>query len=131
MVDGLHASSFQRTLPSRLAFTNLALLNNWTGDCGFGVGLPGVALDAQGVVHLRGGICNGVAGSSSEAFVLPARFRPTQILYLAVDECGSTTGRLVVGTDGTVFVEDDLSHPTGTDSSCFTSLAGVSYTLPY
>jgi hypothetical protein len=129
MVDGLHASSLQLRLPSRLSFTPLTLINGWTGNC-FGGGAPGIALAPSGVVHLQGEMCSST--SSSQPFVIPAPLRPSHTEWLTVDECNATTGRLIIGSNGTVTVQgDENPRSSGNTPQCFTSLAGVSYTLPY
>jgi hypothetical protein len=129
MVDGVRASSLQPKLPSRLSFTPLKLINGWTGNC-FGVtGMPGIALDPSGVVHLRGGICSSTA--SFFPFTIPAKFRPTEEEWVTVNECGVTTARLEIDPNGTVRAEQDPNAAQGQTPQCFTSLAGVTYTLPY
>jgi len=128
MVDGVRASSLQPKLPSRLSFTPLKLINGWTGNC-FSTGVPGIALDPSGVVHLRGGICTTAANFLP--FTIPAKFRPTRIEWVTVNECGVTTARLEIDPDGTVRDEQDPNAAPGETPQCFTSLAGVTYTLPY
>lgn len=125
MVDGKHASGFQPTI-HRLHFTPLTLTNGWQTGC-FNTGTAGAALSVEGVVHLHGSLCG--SPTAPVASTLPAKYRPTQDLYLTVDECNSTTGRIHIQTNGTMTVVDD---PQSVNSShCFTSLAGVTYTLPY
>lgn len=128
MVDGVRASSLQPKLPSRLSFTPLKLINGWVGNCANG-GAPGIALDPNGVVHLRGGICTNTA--SFVPFIIPAKFRPTRDEWLTVNECTVTTARLDIEPNGTVNVEADPNAAPGATPQCFTSLAGVTYTLPY
>jgi hypothetical protein len=127
MLDGLHASSLQRKLPSRLTFTPLTLINGWTGNC-YGGGAPGIALDPSGVVHFQGEMCNG--GTSTLAFVLPAQFRPSQFEWLTADQFGAATGRIIINTNGNVTVQGDPASSSAIGQA-FTSLAGVTYTLPY
>jgi hypothetical protein len=115
-------------LPATLPWTPLTLINGWTGGC-FGSGAAQIARGPEGVVHFRGGICS---GTSSEPFVLPVPYRPTQTEFIAVDECNATTGRLVIETSGAVIVAGDENPASiGDTPECFTSLAGASYTLPY
>jgi hypothetical protein len=128
-LDGLDSSQLQPKLPPRLQFTNLSLINGWTGGC-FGTGAPGVAIDAQGVVHMRGGMCT--TGTSARPFILALRFRPTKDLFIAVDECNITTGRIHIEPTGDVIVTSDPTRTVdSSDAQCFTSLGGVSYTLPF
>jgi hypothetical protein len=129
MVDGLHAASFQRTLPAVLPWGPLTLINGWAGNC-FGTGQAQIALAPEGVVHFRGGICS--TGTSAVPFMLAAKYRPTHSEFIPVDECNATTGRLEIETNGTVLaLADENRASVGDTPQCFTSLAGVSYTLPY
>ena len=105
------------------------MINGWTDNC-FATGTAGIASAPNGVVHLRGAICRST-GTSTQPFVLPAKYRPTENDYVTVDECNAYTGRLLIEPDGTVFVHDDPSAATSGPSACFTSLAGANYTLPY
>jgi hypothetical protein len=57
------------------------------------------------------------------------RFRPTRTEWIAVDEANAATGRIQINASGEAFVQDDRDHSGAAD--VFTSLAGVSYTLPY
>jgi hypothetical protein len=115
-----------------LSFQDLTLKNGWVGNC-FGGGVPGIARSAEGVVHFRGEMCR-TSGTSNNAFAVPSGFAPSQTEWLAADMCDAHTGRIVVGTDGEVSVQDDPTDnppPAGGWHGCFTSLAGVTYTLPY
>lgn len=129
-LDGVDSSQLQRKLPTRLTFTNLALINGWTGGC-FLTGSPGVALDRLGVVHFRGAMCNG-SNTSAFPFTLPAKYRPSHDIFEPVQTCNSSTGRIRITPTGTVSVHSDANpnDPSQT-AQCFTSLAGVSYALPY
>ncbi len=115
-------------LPASLPWTPLTLINGWTGNC-FGTGAAQIARGPEGVVHFRGGIC--ASGTSNLPFVLPVPYRPTANEYVTVDECGAATGRLLIDTSGVVSVDADPNAGIGETPQCFTSLAGVSYTLPY
>lgn len=117
----------QPTAP--LSFTPLKLINGWRGAC-FGGGVPGIALDPNGVVHLRGEMCSSKAGIPDKPFIIPAKFRPSNTEFVTTDECNTATGRLEIESSGTVWVDGD---PTDTKDTplCFTSLDGVTYTLPY
>ena len=86
-------------------------------------------MSVEGIVHLRGGICE-TPGSSNPAFTVPAGLRPSKPEFLVVDELDGYTGRIKVDTTGDVTVEPDPDHP-NVSFSGFTSLAGVSYTLPF
>lgn len=132
LLDGHDTGYFQKKLPAQLTFTTLTMQNGWSDNC-FSTGTAGVAKSVDGVVHLHGGIC-ATAPSSSSPFTLPMGFRPSSDLYLTADMCDSTTGRLVITTTGAVTVQTDPNTPAGIAnpaSQCFTSLAGISFTLPY
>lgn len=132
LLDGRDSTYFQKKLATRLTFTALTMQNGWSDNC-FGTGTAGVAKSVDGVVHLHGGICAS-APASNLAFTLPSAFRPSMPVYLTADMCDSSTGRLLIDTDGTVSVQSDANPPasfTSTASECFTSLAGISFTLPY
>ena len=102
-----------------LVFTPLTLVNGWTG-APFGTSNPAVN-KSNGFVHFKGAMAGGTA---STAFTLPAGFRPHATVFLAVDMCNATNGRLVIATNGvaTVEAETDFSN-----AQCFTSLDGVSF----
>lgn len=116
------------TGPTRppLSWTNLTLVNGWSGSCGGGV--PGIAKSSEGVVYFRGAICR-TSGTSEFPFTVPAGFIPSQEVALSVSEYVSATGRIRLRADGLVQVQDDPDH-LGV-SAAFTSLAGASYSLPY
>jgi hypothetical protein len=103
-------------------FTALTLLNGWT-NAPFSTRNAAVE-DLGGIVHLEGAIGN---GTSAVAFTLPAAFRPTTDVYVPVDLCGGTNGRLLIRPDGTVsvYAEGGIFS----NAQCFTSLEGVSYAL--
>jgi hypothetical protein len=65
------------------------------------------------------------AGTNPVAFTLPSGFRPTTTVYVAVDLCNATNGRLQIGHNGTVTVEAEGG--TFSNAQCFTSLDGVSF----
>jgi hypothetical protein len=110
-----------------LVFHQLTILGpGWSGGC-FNTGAPSVAKSVQKVVHLRGGMCRG-SGTSNLLFTLPTLYQPAKPEYLTVDQFNGATGRIVVNPNGRVFVVSDPEHPTA--AAQFTSLAGVSYTLP-
>jgi hypothetical protein len=96
-------------------------------------GGAGVATTASGVVYLRGSIqC---ASNENDAaltlFTLPTALWPTQQEYVTVDLYNGQTGRLVIQTNGSVLVEQNLGAPTTDSPLAFISLDGLMYTLPY
>jgi hypothetical protein len=119
-----------------LSFVPISLINGWVPYTGVGgpVGTPGVAVGVDGVVHFHGGIsCASCNHNPPVAFIVPVAMRPSQVEYLTADEYGATTGRIQVDPDGSVLIYTDANDLTtsGSDAGDFTSLAGISYTLPY
>jgi hypothetical protein len=111
------------TAAQAVTFTNLTLLNGWTGGP-FGTGGPSVA-NIGGIVHFRGAIAT--SGSNPEPFVLPASFRPAVNVFVPVDLCNATNGRLDIAPSGVVDVEAEGG--TFANAQCFTSLDGVTFAL--
>ena len=111
-----------------LKFQALTLKNGWVGNC-FGGGVPGIAKSAEGVVHFRGEMCR-ASGTSDNPFAVPAALKPTKAEWIAVDQVIASTGRLFINpSNGEVTVDNDRDHVDA--GAGFTSLAGVSYTLPF
>ncbi|HEY8031204.1 MAG TPA: hypothetical protein VIF02_02195 [Methylocella sp.] len=100
-----------------LAPAPLVLLNGWIGGC-FGTATPAVTKIA-GVVYFKGAMCSGTVGT---AFTLLPKFRPKHSVYVTVDMCNATKGRLVIGTNGSVFVQAETLF---SNAQCFTSLEGA------
>lgn len=128
LLDGHDTAYFQKKLATRLAFTALTPATGWSTDCYSGA--AGIAVDAQGVVHLHGDFCAS-AGANTQMTTIPAAFRPSKVQYLTVDECSATTGRILIEPTGEVFVDGDPSSTPANSYECFVSLSGVTYTLPY
>jgi hypothetical protein len=57
--------------------------------------------------------------------VLPPQFRPTTNVYVPVDLCDATNGRLEIQQAGDVLVQAEGG--TFSDAQCFTSLDGASF----
>ena len=113
------------TLSSTSAFAQFAgpkplnLVNGWHG-APFTTSLPTVE-EVNGIVQFRGAIS---AGTSSVAFTLPAGLRPATSVYVPVDMCNSTNGRLVIQSTGVVSVQAETSFG---NAQCFTSVDGASF----
>lgn len=101
-------------------FTALTPINGWTGGP-FNTAPP-KAGNVYGLVFFQGAISTG--GTNSIAFMLPVAFRPVTNVYVPVDLCNATKGRLFIQTNGTVSVQAETSF---SNAACFTSLAGVSF----
>ena len=104
------------------SYTALTLQNGWTNSA-FGATTAGVE-ELSGIIHFKGAIASGTTG---QAFTLPAGMRPSTNVYIPVDLCGATKGRLFIQSSGavTVFAENG----TFSNAQCFTSLDGASFTL--
>ena len=102
-----------------ITFTPLALVNGWTGSP-FGTSNPAVN-KSNGIVHFKGAMAGGTA---STAFTLPVAFRPHATVFIAVDMCNATNGRLVIDTHGVAQVEAETNF---SNAQCFTSLDGASF----
>jgi hypothetical protein len=103
--------------------TPLSLVNGWT-SAPFGTQQAGVKQLNDGIVTFTGAIAG---GTSSTAFTLPANDWPASTVYLPVDMCSSTKGRLEITPAGVGIVQSETSF---NEAKCFTSLDGVSYALP-
>ena len=99
--------------------TALTLKNGWT-NAPFGTSNAAVQT-VSGIVHFKGAIATG--GTSAVPFTLPVGFRPATNVFVKVDLCNATNGRLFIQPSGVVSVEaQDF-----TNAQCFTSLDGVSF----
>src|SRR5438034_1458378 len=112
-LDGV---SFAKTATS---YTALALKNGWT-NAPFGTSNAAVR-NIGGVMHLKGAIATG--GTNPVPFTLPAAFRPANNVFVPVDLCNATNGRLDIAPSGVVSVEAEGG--TFSNAQCFTSLDGA------
>ena len=104
---------------SPLSFSDVTLKNSWTSENSvYGTGDPAVAVDSEGIVHLRGSMADGASGSV--AFVLPTADRPPADIYVNTYTNGGSTGYLYIEKNGDVL-------PIGSDVSGFTNLAGITF----
>ncbi len=102
-------------LAGGLQFEELKLKNGWEQYPGTRV--PAVAMDADKVVHLRGGVRN---GAQVTIFRLPKKYRPIGgAIYVTTNLYASAPGRLWIAADGWVKVETDGDIE---DAISFTSL---------
>jgi hypothetical protein len=106
---------------SATSFTSLTLKNGWT-NAPFGTSNAAVRT-INGVVYFKGAIAT--SGTNAVPFTLPKAFRPTTAVYVKVDLCGATNGRLFIAPSGVVSVEADGG--TFSNAQCFTSLDGASF----
>jgi hypothetical protein len=104
------------------ALTGLSLENGWSHAP---YGTRSAALrDLGGVVQLAGAIAG---GTSAVAFTLPATVRPPKNVYVPVDLCQATKGRLLIQPSGVVSIEAERAA--FSNAQCFTSLDGVTFAL--
>jgi hypothetical protein len=106
-----------------LKYKNLTLINGWSSNSGSYT--AAAALDAQGIVHLRGAVAQGIADGDTFA-VLPGKLRPDEGVSLVIDVAGANQGRLFISPNG----EATLSVEAGggaTQHKLFSSLDGVTY----
>jgi hypothetical protein len=102
---------------SAAGYTPLSLLNGWTTPSG--TSAAAVRL-VNGVVQFKGAIAG---GSSPVLFTLPAGLRPATDVYVPVDLCGVSNGRLHITPSGTVEVQEESGNLA--TAQCFTSLDGA------
>ena len=107
---------------SSRSFTTLRLRHGWFNSP-FGTYAAGVRL-ISGIVQFKGAIAT--SGTNPVPFTLPAAFRPPRAVYVPVDLCTATNGRLQITPTGQVIVE--AQDGAFSNAACFTSLDGVSYT---
>jgi hypothetical protein len=100
---------------------DLTLINGWT-ITPFTTSPAAVGL-ISGVVYFRGAMVTD--GSNAQAFTLPSEFRPVKNVYVPIDLCNATKGRLVIQPSGIVTVQAE--NGTFSNAQCFTSLDGASF----
>ena len=106
---------------SASSFTALTLQNGWFNSP-FGTSAP-AARTISGITHLKGAIAT--SGSNPVPFTLPAAFRPASVVFVPVDLCTATNGRLQIEPTGVVSVQAEGGA--FSNAACFTSLDGVSF----
>jgi hypothetical protein len=106
---------------SSSSFSALTLQNGWF-KAPFGNSAP-AARKISGIVYLKGAVAT--SGTNPVPFTLPAGFRPAGEVYVQVDLCTATNGRLQIEPDGVVIVQAEGG--TFANAACFTSLDGVSF----
>jgi hypothetical protein len=117
-LDGV---SFVASDPPYPQLNSLSPENGWTGGP-FGTAPPR-AIYAGGTVEFQGAMAT--SGTNPVAFTLPAALRPAYNVYVKVDMCGATNGRLDISPNGDVRVEPEAG--VWSNAQCFTSLDGASF----
>jgi hypothetical protein len=108
-----------KSLPA-LVWHPLTLENGWENSNLATDSVPAYAVDAQGIVHLRGAIEGGT--DNGVAFTLPTSLDPTYGISVTAIEYDAYTGYLGVETNGDVYVVDSPEGPSG---PLYTSLDGI------
>jgi hypothetical protein len=103
-------------------FKKLTLLNGWTNTIYNTAPAAANAAHGKVPVRLRGAIST--SGVSAQPFVLPLADRPVTNVYINIDLCNATKGRLFIQSNGTVSVQAETSF---SNAQCFTSLEGASF----
>jgi hypothetical protein len=104
-----------------LAFEPLELINGWASFAD--TYRPGIAIDSNGVVYLRG-VMGQQSGSNLLAFVLPQKYRPQGLVYAPVALVSGRPGRLLIEPNGNVRIR---SAALDSEAQILTSLDGVTY----
>jgi hypothetical protein len=99
-------------------YTELSLINGWYNA-------PYSTSNAEvkkinGVVHFKGALAS--IADNAEAFVLPKAYWPKTYVYIPVDLCNATNGRLYIQPTGEVYVQAETYF---SNAECFTSLDGA------
>jgi hypothetical protein len=100
-------------------FTALSPVNGWID--GPESTSPAEAARIGGIVHLKGSLAS---GTSATLFYMPPNLRPSTFVYVPIDLCGATKGRLTFYPSGAVLV---LAETDFGNAQCFTSLDGASF----
>src|SRR6266849_192953 len=101
-------------------FKLLTLINGWT-NAPF-VTSNAEAANVYGLVYFKGAIAT--SGTNSQPFTLPVSLRPVTNVYVPIDLCNATKGRLIIQTNGAVNVQAEGAF---SNAQCFTSLDGASF----
>jgi hypothetical protein len=110
--------------PTNSGFTDLTLINGWT-NAPFNTSNAAIK-NINGIVHFKGAIAAS-NGSPLQPFVLPIGFRPATDVYVPVDLCNATNGRLHITPSGTVDIQ--VEGGVVRNATCFTSLDGAFFAL--
>jgi hypothetical protein len=104
-----------------LRYKALVLQNGWGGS--FDAHTPGAAIDAQGTVHLRGGLAQNIADDDLFAR-LPAPLRPDETVTLLTANVNTNTGRILIAPNGEM---RSIANGSQSNAQLFTSLDGLTF----
>ena len=107
---------------ANLVWHPLTLVNEWVNYNG-NQRRPAWALDAQGIVHLRGALAQS-SGTNAQFARLPLSIRPPVYVYLVTNLVNAAPGRIYVRPDGRMFAQ---AYGAQTDAQFFTSLEGITW----
>lgn len=110
-------------LPNSTGTTALTLVNGWT-NAPFSTANAAV-INVNGIVHFKGAIASGTTGV---AFTVPSTMRPSADVYLPIDLCNATKGRLYIAAS-TGVATVSAEGGTFSNAQCFTSLESASYSI--
>lgn len=105
--------------PQATTFTALSLINGWT-NAPFATSNAAVKIIGP-KVYFKGAIAT--TGTNSQPFVMPSGFRPLKDVYVNIDLCDASKGRLHITPTGAVDVEAEGGN--FSNAQCFTSLDGA------
>jgi hypothetical protein len=118
-LTSLDGASFARVTTG---FAPLTLINGWV-NAPFGTSDAAVR-NMSGIIHFKGAIFT--TGSNPEPFVLPPSLSPANDVYIPIDLCNATNGRLWIQPSGVVTVQAQTSFG---EAQCLTSLDGAWFVL--
>lgn len=119
VIDGVRQGS------DALSYTDITPQNVWVNIGGIWA-RAGFTKDAQGVVHLKGLIGNGIVASNTMIFNLPVGYRPSEnrvFDVLTFDGTIVKTGRVDVRVNGNVNTGNGVNNL----STVWVSLEGISF----
>jgi hypothetical protein len=103
--------------PTSAGFSVLTLQNGWAPVPSNSFALFGTL---GGAMRFRGAIAS---GTNAVAFTLPLEFRPASNVYIPVDLCNTSNGRLLIQPNGVATVQAEGGALA--NAECFTSLDGA------
>lgn len=112
--DRLRLHTVTRSEMTLLAWTGIILQNGWAASSRS----PKTAVDAQGIVHLRGAVTGGTAKTIG---YLPSSARPTSTIYLTAHNNKGATVGIVIQSNGFVVVQGTVGP------NMYVGLDGLTY----
>lgn len=107
---------------ANLQWHNLALLNGWENYNG-NLRPPAWAVDAQGIVHLRGAVAQ-PSGANNVFARLPLAVRPATYVYVVTNMNIAAAGRIYIAPTGYLHAEATVDQ---SSAQAFTSLDGITW----